>query len=673
MKKIKIIVLIASVVVGYISQMEAALNRLMLENPATARTAGQLATRETARATQEAKKQAVHLRTTMLENSAETTAISPSEQPTEIKQESPFFKPRKSNLYSDTLGYKHYDVIGAFKNWLGQKFAWTGWSNTVPEVSQVLSEQINPPVSAELSIPKKEATRLIRRNTKVTNLPSSPLPFGGGSRATRLPTKLQARSYSTGPTINESEKSGSDIPTFGWWSLVPGSKEYQQKNLINSMDQLVKKMQQPDILAKFKLRDHLAEYEDLHSQYKKLIPGKGYNPIERYPLLLKRTLGYFLMLDEKDKDRVFWSRILKRLYDLNCRLSVQDIQDVLKNVSWNGRDPNVYPVISPARSELYSKMEFLFDKMEQKGITFDDLNEYKILRSQYKKLDPTHDYNPIELYPSLLKIAAKRILGRAQQYSLRDDEHILATLYDLGCRLSLKDIDEVIKSTHWDEKIKNITNLVDEVKNDENLTVEKIGKVASAIISIDRVFKSFGIDISPYSSRPLNMKYMGRLASDWESIKRQTSYTTRVTVNGKEQWAHARLDDRPLSYIKSNFTAGEHMSGDAADLLRKMREKDFVYEFLEMARTAGFFRSTISEEAPVKQKDSFDNMYNALMQNGKYIPDKKLFRSFMQMYAPDKLKPKLNSGEITQEQYRYYENKIASLNSARDEYKKLIK
>jgi hypothetical protein len=58
-------------------------------------------------------------------------------------------------------------------------------------------------------------------------------------------------------------------------------------------------------------------------------------------------------------------------------------------------------------------------------------------------------------------------------------------------------------------------------------------------------------------------------------------------------------------------------------------------------------------------------MYSALLKDNLYTGNEELYYQFMQQYAPDKLKPKLESGEMEEGEYRDKESKVAILNAAR--------
>lgn len=61
-------------------------------------------------------------------------------------------------------------------------------------------------------------------------------------------------------------------------------------------------------------------------------------------------------------------------------------------------------------------------------------------------------------------------------------------------------------------------------------------------------------------------------------------------------------------------------------------------------------------------------MYNVFLRDGVYTRYELSYRTFMQEYAPDKLRPKLDFGEMNEEKYKKIESEIAALNAARDRY-----
>lgn len=350
--------------------------------------------------------------------------------------------------------------------------------------------------------------------------------------------------------------------------------------------------------------------------------------------------------------------------------------------------------------QLVNSMDQLVKEMEQKGVADKDISRYKELRAQYAQLMPDQDYNPLKEKSSLLVNEAKRYLSRLEPESgFFPESMILKQLYDLGIRLSTEEIADIVKSTGWDAFAKRLADKIEVIQDTNKLTIESIGIPASLIVSSYRLFQSFGIDITPYFGRSFNMEAMAWLSSEWLSIKQATNQEvfTGGSVNGKPVYANARLDNLPLSYLKSDVILGMHMSrakkaerdpyrdypigygqqsietNPAAPILKEMRKDNYKYlnNFIANAKNAGFFRSEGPQALALSAnsfKDMFKQMYNQLMRDGVYQENEPLFRKFIQEYALDKLKHKLDLGEITQENYDSIQPDIAALHSARDAY-----
>ncbi len=552
MKKLKIIILLG-IILGSNVQIEAMFARLTTQGakvkpPTITRVPSQVPKQD--KTIPSPKKTDTSPTSSEKSNQTQDTQTSESEAPE--RKKSLYARSSKSTQSSDENAAPKRTIVAAIGDAIasGKQAMAAAWNN-------LMNSFYKTPSNA----PATEGNLISR--SKSDKKPSS---SGGPKQSKRL--------YSNFPMVPESK--GADVPTFGWKSLLPGSTEYTVKTLVNSMNGLVRKMQ-------------------------------------------------------------------------------------------------------------------------QEGVSLKNIAEYKNLRSQYEKLSPGKDYNPIAGHSSLLKDAADNILRhiRADEDGWFSQNDILKQLYNLGVRLNPEDIANLIKSTQWDERAKHIANMIDQIKNNEKLTIKKIGYMASMIVSSYQLFKSFGVDIFPYFRRQLNMDDMVWLSSEWRSIKKQTDYNvpTGGVANGQEMFANARLDNRTIAYLKSQTTEGVHQSrkvyperspyrdypqgyasraeetNPTAPLLREMRETNYVDTFLDRAQKAGFFESpNVGEETLALPTNSFDSAYNVLMEDGKYVPNEPAFRSFMLEYAPDILQPKVERGEITQEQFQYYTNKIAVLNNARDEY-----
>lgn len=189
-------------------------------------------------------------------------------------------------------------------------------------------------------------------------------------------------------------------------------------------------------------------------------------------------------------------------------------------------------------------------------------------------------------------------------------------------------------------------------KNYDNFSLDQVCKIAQDIYMKSAYLHAIGFPVEIYSTGKFYLQGLVDLLRNREWLS-DLNFLSNGGVTS-------------LSILKKSKQSVTRFRG----VVHSMEE------FLLMLEKAGFLGSdkeTLSLPGSNKETlslpgSAFNEMYNALLKDGVYTGNEELYRKFMQQYAPDKSKPKLDSGEMNEEEYKSIESKIAVLHAARDKY-----